>query len=378
VKLVSVRASRAIAGLETPHGGTTPRLQTAWCAIELASDDALIGTGFVPVEHVPLVERIARELLHGEDPRGVSGLWQRMVDATSASPYAGAASAAIAALDLALWDLKAQVNGDPLWRALGASRPRVNAHLRVSALDAEQPFRDGPTLAREHGFRGACLVTSNDPMLDERRLRSLHEALATTTDMPALMLDLDERCTPKDAERRIRSLERELDLTWVEAPTSSTDCAGLKRISNAISAAVCGGRHLGGPHDFIAHFRERSLDVVQLGFQNAGITGALQIADTAFGFELPVAVTASPGNLNAHLAAALPLCMSLEIAHPAQSEVVASDVRVEDGWALVGDRPGHGVVIDRSSFERAGAADSAARSASKRELSRNRARASKR
>jgi L-alanine-DL-glutamate epimerase-like enolase superfamily enzyme len=73
---------------------------------------------------------------------------------------------------------------------------------------------------------------------------------------------------------------------------------------------------------------------VQLGFQNAGITGALQIADTALGFELPVAVVAAPGNLNAHLAAALPLCMSLEIEHPLTGHADWSRTRVESGGRL--------------------------------------------
>jgi L-alanine-DL-glutamate epimerase-like enolase superfamily enzyme len=96
---------------------------------------------------------------------------------------------------------------------------------------------------------------------------------------------------------------------------------------------------------------EHSLDVVLVGFQNGGITGALQIADTAFGFELPIALTAAPGNLNAHLAAALPLAMSLEI-EPAQPEPgVSGDVSVEAGWAVVGDRPGHGVAVKRALFE---------------------------
>jgi len=146
------------------------------------------------------------------------------------------------------------------------------------------------------------------------------------------------------------SLERSVDLAWVELPAMSMDAAGLKRLSNAVSAAVCGGRWLGGPDDFAAHFRARSLDVVQLGWMNAGITGALQIADTAFGFELPIALPASPGHLNAHLGAALPLCMSLEVELEASPFMgpITSDVRIEDGWAVAGDRPGLGLAIDCS------------------------------
>jgi L-alanine-DL-glutamate epimerase-like enolase superfamily enzyme len=320
----------------------------------LTTDAGLTGTGFGVFEQLPLIERLAHELLIGTDPRGVTGLWQRMVDATSAAPYAGASSAAIAALDLALWDLKAKANSEPLWQTLGATRPRVNVHASVP-LDPPDPAAVGASLTRlagEHGIRGACIELSNDPAVDEQRLGLMRAALARNTDAPALMVNLGERCTPKQSARRVSALEREFDLTWVEAPAGSTDCAGYRQVADSCSAAVCGGRLLGGPEDFLAHFRARSLDVVQVGFQNAGITGALQIADTAFGFELPVAVVAAPGNLNAHLAAALPLCMSLESEHPlAEHDAWSSDVRVESGWATVGNRAGHGVVVARAAPE---------------------------
>jgi L-alanine-DL-glutamate epimerase-like enolase superfamily enzyme len=328
-----------------------------WHAVQLATDAGLVGTGFAVTEHLPLVERLARELLFGADPRGVTGLWQRMVNATRSTPWARSAAPAVAALDLALWDLKAQAHGDPLWRALGASRPRVNAHLRVPAASCTGAAGDSMTgVLQASGFRGALLAGDTGEATDcAQRLTALRDALRHDTDEPALMLELRTIATAKEAERCVRTLERTHDLTWVELLAMSMDAAGLKRVSNAVSAAICGGRWLGGPDDFAPHFRARSLDVVQVGWTNAGITGALQIADTAFGFELPVALTAAPGHLNAHLAAALPLCMSLEIDDAfAHGDAVASDVCVEQGWVVAGDRPGLGVVLDPGAAARPG------------------------
>jgi len=54
---------------------------------------------------------------------------------------------------------------------------------------------------------------------------------------------------------------------------------------------------------------------------------------------------------NAHLAAALPYCMSMEVVDPhAVQGVFTTDVAIEDGWAVVGDRPGHGLLIDRDAL----------------------------
>ncbi len=189
---------------------------------------------------------------------------------------------------------------------------------------------------------------------------------STGTAHPTLMLDFGERFSPKDASRRVRELERSFDLTFVQDPARRRDAAGSKRVSNAIRAAVCGGGRLSSPADYLAHFHAHALDVVMLGVGSAGVTGALQVADTAYGFELPVVLADSPGNLHAHLAAAMPYCMSMEVCDPyAASGVLESDVRIEDGWAIAGDRPGHGLSIDPQAF-------AVARTTSQRALRRSR------
>ena len=71
--------------------------------------------------------------LIGQDPRGVRGLWKRMVDQAFKGGAEGYAAQAIAALDIALWDIKAKANNEPLWRTLGASIPRVKVY--ASGID---------------------------------------------------------------------------------------------------------------------------------------------------------------------------------------------------------------------------------------------------
>jgi hypothetical protein len=69
---------------------------------------------------------------------------------------------------------------------------------------------------------------------------------------------------------------------------------------------------------------------------------------------LPIALADSPGNLHAHLAAAMPYCMSMEVVDPIPATgVFTTDVRIEDGWAVGGDRPGHGLVIDQEALAKA-------------------------
>ena len=84
-----------------------------------------------------------------------------------------------------------------------------------------------------------------------------------------------------------------------------------------------------------------------------GISCALQLADAAFGYELPITLGGSPGSIHAHLAVAMPNFMTMEVIDPVPLDgVFTSDVRIEDGWAILGDKPGLGIEIDRQALER--------------------------
>ena len=287
------------------------------CLVELQTDSTLKGYAHASAAYVAQIELLAQSQLLGEDPRATTALWSRMCATTLPSRAA-------AALDIALWDLKAKLRDEPLWKALGGARPKVNVHLRWSKERNRQ--------LAQLGFRGVALDISA-----REHLSAVRDTLRSQSQDPALLIDLHEAYSPKDAIRTIRQLERDFDLTWVEAPAHTWDALGMKRVSDAIRGAVCGGRGL-ATHQFLMLLHQHALDVVQIDLECTGITGALQIADAAFGFELPVTICSAAGNLGVQLGAVVPYCMSVEITEP-----VAGGVRVDAGWAIAGDRVGTGV-----------------------------------
>lgn len=333
------------------------------CVAELRTDSELVGVAVGREDVRALLGQITDAVLLGEDPRAVTGLWQRMFDARRKSDHGGLVNAAISMLDVALWDLKAKANAEPLWKTLGGSRPRINVH--ASGFDPsgsdDSLFDWYRSLAKRFGFRGGKLKVGFDQEADLRRLGLMQQALAECNPEAELMIDADECWSPKEAIRKVREMEERFDLTWVEEPARRWDFLGHKRVSNGIRSAVCAGESLDTLGDFLPHFHERSLDIVQVGTWHGGITGALQLADAAFGFELPVMLCASPGNMHAHLGAAMPYCMSMEVVDPVPvGGVFATDVRIEEGWAVAGDRPGNGLVIDHEALAKAAIAGSPA------------------
>ena len=71
--------------------------------------------------------------IEGEDPRETVGLWIRLNDWVHKGGNEGEASASLSTIDVALWDMKAKLADEPLWRTLGAREGRVRAY--ASGLD---------------------------------------------------------------------------------------------------------------------------------------------------------------------------------------------------------------------------------------------------
>ena len=343
----SHRLARRLGKARNPAGTLT----TSGCLIELLTDAGPSGIAIGAHDVGALVERLVKNLVVGTDPGAVAGIWQRAIGSHDGrgAPF----NQALAALDVALWDLKAKANDEPLWKTLGGARPQANAHASGVdlTLSDEELSAWYATMARDYGLRGGKLQVGLDQDADLRRLALVRAALLHTTVEPALMVDADQCWSPKEAIRKLREMEEQFDLACVEGVCRSWDFPGVKQVSNAIRSAVCVGEGLGGLETFLPHFHQRSADVIQIDIATQGITGALQLADAAYGYELPVTLCASPGNIQAHLASVMPYFMSMEVVAPAPpTQLYTTDVRIEQGWAIAGDAPGHGLAVDREAL----------------------------
>ncbi len=349
--LYEYRMARRRGDANSPSG----RSRASGCVLELTTDVGLTGVALGGGGALPQINGLVNGILIGEDPRHVTGLWQRMVERYFKGGHDGIANDAISVLDQALWDLKAKANDEPLWKTLGASNRKVLSY--ASGLD--MPLSDDgiydfyANMAKNYGFKGGKLKVGLDQDMDLRRIEKMKQGLEHATDKPALFIDANEYWSPKQAIAKVREMERHFDIAWVEEPARRWDFLGLRRISDAIKAPVCAGENLDTLGDFLPYFHNRSADVVQVSTGMTGITCALQLADAAYGFELPVTMGGSGGYLNAHVAACLPNFMIMEVGEPVPEDgVYTTDITFEDGYAILGDRPGTGIVIDHEALER--------------------------
>jgi len=336
--------ARPLGDANNPAG----RKRSAYTAVFLESDEGLTGVSLASPSARGHIHTLVENLLMGRDPRGVRGLWKLMVDFAFKGGNRGIIGEAISALDVALWDLKAKVNDEPLWKTLGASTRRVKAYASGIDLclsdDELRSFYEGMAAM---GISAGKLKVGLDREMDMRRLGIMQAALATSGKKPALMIDSNEYWSPKQAIRNIRFFEEHFDLVWAEEPARRWDYWGLRRVSQSIKAAVATGENLDEIGDFVPLIANQAVDIVEVGAGTSGITGAMQVADLAYGFDLPVAMMNCPANYMAHLAAALPNHLMMEVvAAGREVGMKLVDNHIEDGWIVLGDAPGLGIVFD--------------------------------
>ena len=88
-----------------------------------------------------------------------------------------------------------------------------------------------------------------------------------------------------------------------------------------------------------------AVDVVQVGSGTSGITGAMAVAQLAYAFDLPVAIMNCPANYMAHLPAALPNHLAMEVVDVGRDVLMSTDTAIEDGWIVLGETPGLGIAF---------------------------------
>ena len=341
---------RALGDSNLP-GGTS---RSAASALVLETDEGLTGLALASPATVASIEFLI-PIVVGKDPRGVRGLWQRLVDQVFKGGPVGAAAEAISAIDVALWDLKAKSAGEPLWMTLGAKAEDTRVAAYASGLDLPLNKDQLRAYYREmagRGFSRGKLKVGLDQDADLERLAIVREELSVNSTRPALMIDANEIWSAKQAVRRITEFESRFDLTWVEEPARRWDYRGLRTVSRGVKSAVASGENLQNVSQFLPLISNEAIDIVQISSGCGGITGALQVAELANAFNLPVAFMSSAGNVLAQVAAAIPNHSALEVIDlDWHRGAVRSDTRIEGGSIVLGNAPGNGLSFDEQALQ---------------------------
>ncbi|RJX69241.1 mandelate racemase/muconate lactonizing enzyme family protein [Tsuneonella suprasediminis] len=313
----------------------------------LETDGGLTGVGLG--QHAD-VARVFRAV-EGKDPRAVTAIYDAMLSQVFKSGHAGATFGAIAAVDMALWDLKAKMADEPLWRTLGALDRFITGYASGLCHGlSDDEFAAHYQSWGDRGFSSAKVKGGANLTRDIERLKTVRDIMSKNSARPGLMLDVNEAWNAKQAIRHLHEIEMQLDLTWIEEPVRRWDAAGLANVSKACRAAVASGENLTGLDQYAPLFEAGALDVVQTG-SVWGITHFLRVALAAHSRNLPISPVGYDANPVAHAAAAVPNLIGIEVQDWKWPAGLSVDQSVESGGIRLGDRPGLGIEVNEAELE---------------------------
>lgn len=318
--------------------------------VEIEVEGGLVGLGYsytigtgghsvMALLHQDLLPRLI-----GQDARQIEALWQTLFWHTHATAVGAITSLALAAVDLALWDLRCRSLCQPLWLLAGGAKPKVPVYnteggwLQLSV----QELIDDALVAKKAGWSGVKVkIGKPDPIEDRDRITALRDALGPSMN---IMLDANQSMTAAEAIRRARLLEP-CDPFWLEEPLPAEDISGHIQLARASSIPVAVGESIYS----LSHFREYlsagaagiiQPDVARIG----GITPWLKAAHLAEAFNVKVAPHFLM-EIHVSLCAAIP--NSIYVEHiPQLQAITRSGITIESGCAVAPTSVGLGIDWD--------------------------------
>lgn len=260
-----------------------------------------------------LIREVLGPLLAGRDALAIPDCWMAMNQAVRNVGRPGIAAMAVAALDIALWDLKAQLVGLPLVCLLGAARdciPVYGSGGFTSYTEAELRHQLGGW-ARD-GLRMVKMKIGREPALDPVRVRLARDAIGTDVE---LFVDANGAYSRKQALRLAEAFAQS-DVRWFEEPVSSDDLAGLRLLRDRAPAQmeIAAGEYGFDPTYFQRMLEIQAVDVLQADATRCGITGFLSCGGLCEGAQIPLSAHCAP-SVHVHLACTVPRCRHLEYFH---------------------------------------------------------------
>ena len=161
-------------------------------------------------------------------------------------------------------------------------------------------------------------------------------------DKIALMVDYNQALSLAEALERGRALDQEGNITWLEEPIRHDDYAGNARLVRELRTPIQIGENFSESAAMAAAFAAGAADYVMPDLERiGGVTGWQRAAALAATYRIAMSSHLFP-EVSAHLLTATPTCHFLEYVDWAD-KIVEAPLQIDDGFAVVPDRPGNGL-----------------------------------
>jgi len=344
--------------------------------ILVETDKGLTGIGAAlgspPVVAAIIEHELAPEVV-GEDPLFSERIFEKMYNGSRAQPAlergvpqpevnrrSGVIMEAIAGVDIAVWDVKAQALGIPVYQALGATRDVVRAYASGGWAPGDEAERELGGYAAK-GFSGVKMrVVGRDGFSIDKCVRRVEAARRGIGASVELMVDAHGSLEVPVAMKLAHALEG-YDIAWFEEPVSPENHAGQAAVRRATSIPIASGEREFTRYGFQDLLERDALDIAQPDVARAGgFTEIRRIAALTSAHDVRLAPHAWGSGIlfaaSIHVAMAAPNCHILEVSQgymPMMYELFDApfDIR-PDGTVHAPEKPGLGFTLRKDALER--------------------------
>ncbi|WP_371629867.1 mandelate racemase/muconate lactonizing enzyme family protein [Streptomyces sp. NBC_00341] len=332
--------------------------------VKVHAEDGSVGIGECyglpsPQVTATVVSTVLAPLLVGQDALATTAVWERLYQGQAAGGHnRGFYLEAIAGIDLALWDLRGKVAGEPVHRLLGGPvRERVDCYASPVALhaDPEDSARQAQGFV-DQGFKALKVKIGRGERTDRAHLSAVRAQVG-----PDIEILTDVNCAyDLDEATRVGAVLRDLGISWYEEPLQVDDLRNLAELRRRTGLTIVNGETHFTRFDLRDSLLLEAIDVFMPNVARCGgFTEATRLAALASAFHVDIAPHGVGSGVS--LAAALQLCAATpnlrtyeynRLPNPIREAILVNPPEFRDGALTVPTGPGLGIELDEAVVDR--------------------------
>ncbi len=316
----------------------------------ITDSDGATGLGYTYTigQGGPAIISLLRETLVpqliGQEAEEIGRIWRDLLFSTHATSVGAITSLALAAIDVALWDLRCKRAKLPLWQMLGGAKNSVRMYTTEGGwlhIPTDDLVADA-IVAQSAGFSGSK-VKIGRPHLSEdgERLQAVRSAVGPDYE---IMVDANQSFNLSEAIRRATVLQS-LDVAWFEEPMPADDIGSHAVLASHTSVPIAVGESMYSISQFKDYLVRQAASIVQVDVARiGGITPWIKVAHMAEAHNIAVCPHFLM-ELHVSLVCAIPNAPWLEYI-PQLDSLTSAPMQMEKGRAYPSDAPGIGIDWD--------------------------------
>jgi len=356
--------------------------ERAFIFVQVDTDAGITGWGEVTTYPGPVANRAVAayineigEWLRGEDPSQIEAIWQKTFRAMTYVGTRGATTAAISAVDIALWDIRGKVLGQPIYNLLGGPvRDRIALYCHPYGNESPETivpaakeikatgfkaFKMDPMIPHLHVGNASYLDGELDAEVEAKALDTLAAAREAVGPNFEILIDAHGLYNVPAAVRLANKMA-EYNIHWFEEPVPPESWKALKQVKEQVATPICTGERLHTRWEFVPIFEGGLADFVMPDVTwTGGISELKKIATMAEAYYIPISPHDASGPVNvlagAQVMMTVPNFYKLECHRydfSGYNILVDQPLDVREGCLHLTDRPGLGIELNRETLEK--------------------------